>query len=218
MKSGKTTLARLLNKYLDNTVRFAFGDEVRRQVAVGMGFSPADWRVCFTHHDKKDMRPILQAWGHGMRTIKGEEYWTRRLILRMKSHAEYQSKPTLYIVDDIRYDNELSNLRSLRGYGWKADFIRLNVKEETQIRRGASPEYLTHDSELQFYTVEETLSEDRDSKWDAVVDSNDDDTWELMYGVLEFLQANRYISEMQRIKAWSAYIADRNSESGGTTL
>ena len=218
MKSGKTTVAALLNRYLPNAKRFAFGDEVRRQVAVGMGFHEQDWRLCFTHHDKASMRPILQAWGHGMRQIKGDNFWCNRLILRMKAHAEYQNKPTLYIVDDIRYENELTNLRLLSDYGWNANFIRLNVTEETQIRRGANPEYLIHPSELQFYTVEETLNADRDSKWDAVVDSDEDDTWQLMYSILEFLHGNKYISERERINAWSAYIADRTTESGGTTL
>lgn len=215
MKSGKTTVAALLNRYLPNTIRYAFGDEVRRQVAVGMGFHEADWRLCFTHHDKASMRPILQAWGHGMRQIKGDNFWCNRLILRMKAHADYQNKPTLYIVDDIRYENELRELQFLSEYGWKTGFIRLEVTEATQIRRGASPEYLSHPSEVQFY-----FDEERDTyvSWDAVVRSDDDDTWELMYSILEFLQGNRYISEMERIKAWSAYIADRTTESGGTTL
>lgn len=201
MRSGKTTVAQMLARYLPNAYRVSFGDEVRREVARGMGYGE-DWQNLL-HVKKNDIRPVLQAWGHNMRKIRGEDVWIKALFARLVRMAMHDPN-RIFIIDDVRYLNEaeaIYNYEDEHILDYKAHTIRLICMQETQIRRGADPQYLDHSSETQ-------LDLDAAFRWDSHFDSNDDDFHTLFFDVLKELRIARIITETQSSKAWTQYLAD----------
>lgn len=201
MRCGKTTIALMLAKYLPNTYRVSFGDEVRREVARGMGYQ-GDYQRLFGIN-KNALRPVLQAWGHNMRKIRGDDVWIKALFNRMVRMAMHDPNRT-FIIDDVRYLNEaeaIYNYDNEHILDYKAHTIRMICGRETQIRRGADPQYLDHSSETQ-------LDLDSAFRFDSHFDSNDDDFHSLFFDVLKELRVAGIINETQERKAWSSYLAD----------
>lgn len=201
MRSGKTTIGSLLEKHLKGCRRVSFGDEVRREVARGMGYESTDWRFPFTQHDKKDLRPVLQAWGHNMRKVRGESYWINKLMTRIVSESIYDES-AIWVIDDVRYLNELEAVRDFEYNGidtYQFHIIRLDCSEETQIRRGCSPEYLNHDSEvgLDDFSFGEP--------WSDVLDSNNDNARILFGKALTLLEEWGMLTEYQANDAMTDY-------------
>lgn len=202
MRCGKTTIALMLATYLPNTYRVSFGDEVRREVARGMGYD-GDYQRLF-NINKNQLRPVLQAWGHNMREIRGEDVWVNALFNRMVRMAMHDPN-RIFIIDDVRYLNEaytISNFQNAHILNYKAHTIRMICGRETQIRRGANPQYLDHSSETQ-------LDLDAAFQFDSHCDSNDDDFHALFFDILKGLQMDRMISETVKRQAWSRYLADK---------
>jgi len=173
MRSGKTTLGALLEKHLRGCKRVSFGDEVRREVARGMGYDSNDWKFPFTTHEKSALRPVLQAWGHNMRKVRGERYWIDKLMTRILGETIYDDE-AIWVIDDVRYLNELEAITDLEydGIGsYHYHIIRLECTEETQIRRGCDPSNMTHESEIGFndYTWNHPYT-------DVIVSNQDDCT------------------------------------------
>lgn len=152
---------------------------------------------------KNDLRPVLQAWGHNMRKIRGDDVWVKALFNRMVRMAMHDPNRT-FIIDDVRYLNEAEHIVNCDNehiLSYKAHTIRLICASETQIRRGADPKYLSHSSETQ-------MDLDAAFRFDAHFDSNDDDFHNLFFDVLKDLQASRMITESQRNKAWARFLSD----------
>lgn len=201
MRCGKTTLAQMIAKYLPNAYRVSFGDEVRREVARGMGFGE-NWQNLL-HVKKNDIRPVLQAWGHNMRKIRGEDVWIKSLFSRLVNMTMHDPN-RIFVIDDVRYRNEAEHIYNYEDdhiLGYKAHTIRLICGRETQIRRGADPLYLDHSSETQ-------LDLDSAFRWDSHFDSNEDDFHNLFFDVLKELRIAGIIGESQSEKAWARYLSD----------
>jgi dephospho-CoA kinase len=193
MRSGKTTLGALFEKHLRGCNRVSFGDEVRREVARGMGYDSNDWKFPFTTHDKSALRPVLQAWGHNMRNVRGENYWIDKLMTRILGETIYNDDQ-IWVIDDVRYINELEAITGLEydGIGhYNYHIFRLECDEDTQVRRGCDPEHLTHKSEIEFddYTWNHPYTD--------VIDSNNDDCAVLFFDALRKLYDIGFIEEYE---------------------
>lgn len=193
MRSGKTTLGALFEKHLRGCNRVSFGDEVRREVARGMGYDSNDWKFPFTTHDKSALRPVLQAWGHNMRNVRGENYWIDKLMTRILGETIYNDDQ-IWVIDDVRYINELEAITGLEydGIGhYNYHIFRLECNEDTQVRRGCDPEHLTHKSEIEFddYTWNHPYTD--------VIDSNNDDCAVLFFDALRKLYDIGFIEEYE---------------------
>jgi dephospho-CoA kinase len=193
MRSGKTTVGALLEKHLKGCNRVSFGDEVRREVARGMGYDSNDWKFPFTQHEKKDLRPVLQAWGHNMRKVRGKNYWINKLMTRITGESIYNSE-AIWVIDDVRYLNELESIRDFdyNGIGsYQFHIIRLDCSIETQIRRGCSPEYLSHPSEVSLDEFE------FGAPYCDVLNSDDDDCRDLFGKTLTVLSDWGVLSDFE---------------------
>ena len=141
LRSGKSTLAQMFSSnHSDRVRRISFADGVREQVAQGMNLIHPVELVRF---DKQILRPILQAWGNGMRELKGEDYW----IDYMLDQPFWSLIPdnSVVIIDDVRYLNEAAFIIEEGGF-----LIRLDCDEQTRIERGAKNDEteLNHPSEV----------------------------------------------------------------------
>jgi len=191
----------MIARYLPNAYRVSFGDEVRREVARGMGFGE-DWQNLL-HVRKNDIRPVLQAWGHNMRKIRGEDVWIKKLFSRLVNMAMHDPN-RIFVIDDVRYLNEAETIYNYENEHilyYQAHTIRLICGRESQIRRGADPQYLDHSSETQ-------LDLDSAFVFDSHFDSNDDDFHNLFFDVLKEMRIAGIISESQSTKAWTRYLSD----------
>lgn len=140
LRSGKTTIANLfLKNHAGKARRISFADPVRQQVAMGMGIN----KSTLGGMDKQKLRPILQAWGNGMREVWGDDYW----IDLMFDDPFWNLIPhgSIVFIDDVRYLNEATMIIEEGGV-----LIRLDCDEETRIERGAKndPTSLNHPSEV----------------------------------------------------------------------
>ena len=125
------------------------------------------------------------------------------LFNRMVRMAMHDPNRT-FIIDDVRYLNEaeaIVNYDNEHILDYKAHTIRMICGRETQIRRGADPQYLDHSSETQ-------LDLDAAFTWDSHFDSNNDDFHALFFDVLKGLRIAGIINETQERKAWTSYLAD----------
>ena len=199
MRSGKTTLARMLAQSLPHhIVRVSFADEVRREVARGMGYGE-DWHTLF-HVSKKDIRPVLQAWGHNMRKIRGEDVWIKALFSRMIK-MQLQRPNIIFVIDDIRYENEIEAINNFSHelvYNYKSGIYRLICSKSVQISRGCNPEHLSHDSEQQLNDAD---------MFNTVFDSNDNDFHDLFFELLTQLVRDKLITDEQKHSAWAKHLS-----------
>ena len=138
MRSGKTTVANLFNKNLNNAHSISFALAVRNQVARGMNIKTSE----LGSFDKNVIRPVLQAWGHGMRTLFGSDYWVTTLA--QDPFWSFIDNDSVVFIDDVRYLNEIEWILHNGGC-----VIKLWCDVDTRINRGASPdpELLNHESE-----------------------------------------------------------------------
>jgi hypothetical protein len=62
-------------------------------------------------NEKKIIRPFLVCWGTEIRRAVDESYWIKALEISMKN----DSADTLYIITDLRFENELKWIQNLGG-------------------------------------------------------------------------------------------------------
>src|SRR5690348_1976950 len=126
LKSGKTTLALELSHIL-GVPRDSFAASLKAGLKM-MGIA-AD--------GPNKNREVLQGIGVYMRSLQAD-HWIKVLAAK---HPDLDS--TGLIVDDCRFQNE---------YQWLKDtgflMVRLKVRSETQVRRGAGYGQLFHQSEI----------------------------------------------------------------------
>tara|TARA_X000001382_G_scaffold129506_1_gene121700 strand:- start:5747 stop:6355 length:609 start_codon:yes stop_codon:yes gene_type:complete len=145
MRTGKSSLAQLLEEYLSQThttMTFSFAEAVRQEVAqsIWSKHRKMEARYMLSRHEsehKESVRPLLQALGQAKRQMVDEDYW----VDAVQDSINRQGETSIAIIDDVRHHNE-------------ADFcikhgilIRLRAHESTLIERGAIPERLAHYSE-----------------------------------------------------------------------
>ena len=152
-----------------------------------------DWKFPFTSHDKSALRPILQAWGHNMRKVRGERYWIDKLMTRILGETIYDDD-AVWVIDDVRYINELEAITDLEydGIGhYNYHIFRLECTEETQIRRGCDPSNMTHQSEIEFndYTWNHPYT-------DVIISDEDDCTKMFTYAIQKLYEIG-FLEEYQ---------------------
>ena len=144
MRSGKTTFAAKLNHVLGYEV-MAFGEYVRRELAEAW-FAPLGGSDIGTFRDgwgeleqdwKAELRPLLQAWGHGRRCLVDEDYWVDALFEEAEKFGHSR-----IVIGDVRYPNEMKAILDRGG-----KIIRLNAPTSLLLERGATEEALAHPSE-----------------------------------------------------------------------
>lgn len=95
-----------------------------------------------TGNFEKD-REWLQTVGASCRAVFGESFWCDRLIEQLK-----KEKPDCFVVDDVRYENELTSLyKFARSYYKRVIVLLISVPMDVQIQRGAEISTLSHESE-----------------------------------------------------------------------
>jgi len=115
MGSGKDEVYRICTELLrgDRIKRFAFGDEVKAEVASVLNLS-----VKYVDQRKQLFRPILQWWGtEYRRQLFGPTYW----IDKMRDQLTDPSKSGWAIVTDVRFENEAELIQDIGGYMVRVD-------------------------------------------------------------------------------------------------
>lgn len=88
-------------------------------------------------------REWLQTMGASCRVVFGEDFWAERLVEQIA-----REKPDCFVVDDVRYENELAKLYAFARSNYSRIIILIvAVPMETQIQRGAEINLLSHESE-----------------------------------------------------------------------
>ena len=153
MRSGKTTLANRLANYCETEV-LSFATYVRQEVANSFFPHepvPMNELLRLEAADKGTVRPILQAFGHGKRTLIYNDYWVEKLATDVRNN--YKDVDVVFI-DDVRYVNEIEYIMNHGGY-----IVRLSCDEDILLERGASADALLHPSENNIDPTNLTLAE-----------------------------------------------------------
>lgn len=113
-RSGKDTLCQSLLNRLDNSVRVAFADQLKEEVAEACGVS-----LEYLEHHKANFRYILQGWGTEFRRqLTGLNYWIEQLD---NCVAAWHLGSDFIIIPDVRFQNEHAYVKQNGGI-----MIRIN--------------------------------------------------------------------------------------------
>lgn len=155
MRSGKSSIATYLHGWEEGAKVIPMADAVRDAAAkliYGKYDNPrAKWDAV-EQVRKNDCRPVLQAIGHGKRTLVGEDVWVDAWETKYKRVRRHSN--ALVIVDDVRYPNEIERIIKLGGR-----IVQLICSPEILFDRGASVESLKHPSEQSIDFENLTLGE-----------------------------------------------------------
>ena len=102
-KSGKTTVANMIAKYVPNTVVINFADPLKVEVAKATGVS-----VEYLNNNKDMFRLILQGWGTDFRRAKDESYWIDKWLTTV---LQLPDTTRLVIASDVRFPNEFDTIK-----------------------------------------------------------------------------------------------------------
>jgi len=115
-RSGKDTVFSLINEITDGeirTVRTAFGDQIKREVAEVLGVEPSTIDA-----EKQYYRPLLQWWGTEFRRgYCGDNYWIDKM--RWSASRFYASE--WLVITDVRFQNEAAMVKALNGVVVRVD-------------------------------------------------------------------------------------------------
>lgn len=139
-KSGKTTAARFIKQYNSQFIKIAFADQLKEEVATQYSIPVED---LYDNYKKEQYRQLLQ--NHGMaRRQQDPNYWINKCREMLADPAK------LICVEDVRYLNEIGELRSL-----KARLMRIKTNDEVRGKRGwvFDPVADTHPSELELSDI-----------------------------------------------------------------
>lgn len=119
-KAGKDTVCRILGELYPDTLRLAFADALKAELAAA-----CDVPISVVEEKKDVFRLGLQWWGTEFRRgLSGPDYWVDQLKIRLDAaRAMFAEKPgALIVVTDVRFPNE-------------ADFVRAEGGLLVQVRR-----------------------------------------------------------------------------------
>jgi hypothetical protein len=140
-RSGKDTVYRLIDGITGNeirTVRAAFGDEIKQEIADAMSVT-----VESIDADKERFRPLLQWWGSEFRRgYCGGDYWLNKMKLATTS---FYARDWL-VITDIRFPNEADMVRELAG-------VLIRVDRDTGLSDTHSSEMALDDYEHFDYRI-----------------------------------------------------------------
>lgn len=108
-KSGKDTLFSMFAGVSADFNRFAFGDDLKAEVAYACGVT-----VKFINDNKDVFRPVLQWWGTDFRrNCCGKDYW----VAKMRDQLSFPSinASRIPVITDVRFINEAAFVKSMGG-------------------------------------------------------------------------------------------------------
>lgn len=112
IKSGKSTIAEIIQMNYSRTVVINFADALKDEVAVACGVTRT------TIDTSKDIfRPILQWWGTDFRrNLYGDDYWIKRWLHKV---SKLPPDVRLVVAADVRFENEAKCVKELGGELWR---------------------------------------------------------------------------------------------------
>lgn len=152
--SGKTTLQRALMEKYPQFERRSFAENVRRNVSLLTGIDIQNMRTSEQKNTivqgyNKTLGQLLQDVGEGLREKVHKDVWVESLFSTF-------DESSFWIIDDLRYENEIQKIKSLGGV-----CIRLNG-DPMEVRKN-STRNLDHSSETAL---------DEYTEFDMVFDTN----------------------------------------------
>lgn len=94
-------------------------------------------------------REWLQNVGRGIRAVFGPDIWADSLIKQLE-----EEKPLNFVVDDVRYENELRILKDYAEQNYRETIlIYIDCPQEVTVSRGAEIQSLSHESEQFAYLL-----------------------------------------------------------------
>lgn len=102
--AGKDTVFGILQGLEPRAVRYAFADELKREVADGFDVTPE-----FINENKPVFRELLQSWGVARRAFNCD-YWVERV-----QESIVEDSPHIAVVTDVRFRNEAQWIREHGG-------------------------------------------------------------------------------------------------------
>jgi phosphomevalonate kinase len=115
-QSGKDEVTSYLLKKFPGSVRIAFADALKQEVARACGVS-----IEYLNEHKDNFRLILQGWGTDFRRrLYGQDYWIRRWDFL----AREQINCPMIICPDVRFPDEAEYILECSGTLWRMDRCR----------------------------------------------------------------------------------------------
>lgn len=118
---GKSTAAAMLEDFIPECQQFAFANPLKEAAADLFGIGLEHFHLASLKNFPLDYwaewtpRKILQLLGtEGIRSIFGEDFWTRRMELEFLNCFDSEAE-TYAIIHDVRFQNELEWIRSKEG-------------------------------------------------------------------------------------------------------
>ena len=160
-QSGKDTVCKMLEPYAFTVKRVAFADLLKDSVCALFGITREqveEWkvdptvRVMITKTARIDgptdvlasmtFREFLQRYGtESHRDIFGEDFWLERAL---PLHRIYGGKEVLYLVTDVRFDNEMRFIRELGGVIVRIDRWAENPMAHHASEQVGESKHVTH--------------------------------------------------------------------------
>lgn len=141
-QSGKDEACKAIQSYLTNvrTRRIGFADALKEEISESLGVS-----LDFIEMNKTIFRPMLQWHGTDFRrNLFGDDYWIRKVSLKLIEWSKDSKAPYLVIIPDVRFQNE-------------ADFIHNNHGKILRIIREDSNDAHTSESSVVKIHADETI-------------------------------------------------------------
>ena len=168
MASGKTTMAEKFVKQHEGFGRFSLAEAVKR-------FARFVYDIPEGHKD----RVAFQKIGDGARQELYENVWLNTLLNDIKVHEDINKLEngnegfiTNFVIDDVRYVNEVINLKK---EGWL--LVKIQIDDELQIKRLKKRypnDWETH-AGARHHASESEVDVIPDGLFDVVVDASNDD-------------------------------------------
>lgn len=111
---GKSTIAEMLVEDF-GFHRRALADKLKGVLGMGLRDTDEQQAIRWVNRNKEHFRPLLQAYGMLGRKLAGEDYWVDEVIKYMDILNNFGSQDVSFVVDDVRFPNEVRRLRE-RGF------------------------------------------------------------------------------------------------------
>lgn len=120
-RSGKDTVFKLIKEEYPDAVRLAFADKIKESLAALLGISTREFALLKENATFKveadgiqywfNWRRFIQRYGtEAHRDIFGDDFWVDMILPRERDYTD-----RLYIVTDVRFENEAQRILDLGG-------------------------------------------------------------------------------------------------------
>lgn len=109
-RSGKDTVADMLQMFIPKTIKYHFATPLKREVAMAMNVS-----VEYIDQHKDNFRKILQGYGTDYRRMLfGDDYWVNKMQTALSVISTNGSINNI-IIPDVRFKNEYEFVKRNHG-------------------------------------------------------------------------------------------------------